>query len=67
MRKKSANEMHFRLLIGYFLSYLSFLPSIHYFRVKRRKYGSDAVSPEKRLWWLLFGMSRIQNCESNPD
>ncbi|ORX40311.1 MFS multidrug transporter [Kockovaella imperatae] len=42
------------LLVGYFLSYLSFLPSIHYFRQKRRRYGSKAVSPEKRLWWLLF-------------
>lgn len=44
-----------RLLVGYFLAYLSFLPSIHMFRQRRRKYGSDSVSPEARLWWLLYG------------
>ncbi|KAJ5641722.1 hypothetical protein N7490_005722 [Penicillium lividum] len=43
------------LLIGYFLAYLSFLPSIHMFRQRRRKLGSESVSPEKRLWWLLYG------------
>ena len=45
--------MH-RLLIGYFLAYLSYLPSIHYFRNKRRTQGSDSVSPEARLWWLRY-------------
>ncbi|KAH7122468.1 major facilitator superfamily domain-containing protein [Dendryphion nanum] len=41
------------ILLGYILSYLSYLPSIHYFRGKRRsKPGS--VKPEARLWWLLF-------------
>lgn len=44
-----------RLLIGYFLAYLSFLPSIHMFRQKRRKNGSESVPPEARLWWLLYG------------
>lgn len=44
------------LLVGYFLAYLSFLPSIHMFRKRRRKFGSESVTPEKRLWWLLFGM-----------
>lgn len=44
-----------RLLIGYFLAYLSFLPSIHMFRQRRRKHGSESVSPEARLWWLLYG------------
>ncbi|KAJ5125748.1 hypothetical protein N7448_005062 [Penicillium atrosanguineum] len=42
------------LLIGYFLAYLSFLPSIHMFRQRRRKYGSESVPPEARLWWLLY-------------
>ncbi|KAJ5963144.1 hypothetical protein N7481_013449 [Penicillium waksmanii] len=42
------------LLIGYIIAYLSFLPSIHMFRQRRRKYGSESVSPEARLWWLLY-------------
>jgi len=41
------------ILIGYFLAYLSYMPSIHYFRQKRRK-DPESVSPEARLWWLLF-------------
>jgi hypothetical protein len=49
-----------RLIIGYFLAYLSFLPSIHMFRQRRRKNGSDSVPPEARLWWLLYG-------ETNPN
>ncbi|PVI07669.1 polyamine transporter 4 [Periconia macrospinosa] len=40
------------LLIGYVLSYLSYLPSIHHFRGKRRK--GIPLDPEVRLWWLLF-------------
>ncbi|CAG7971931.1 unnamed protein product [Penicillium salamii] len=42
------------LIIGYFLAYLSFLPSIHMFRQRRRKNGSESVTPEARLWWLLY-------------
>ncbi|KAK9770453.1 putative Major facilitator superfamily domain-containing protein [Seiridium cardinale] len=42
------------LLVGYFLAYLSFLPSIHMFRQRRRKNGSESVSPEARLWWLKY-------------
>jgi MFS family permease len=41
------------LLIGYIISYLSYLPSIHRFRGQRRA-NPGSVSPEKRLWWLLF-------------
>jgi len=41
------------LLIGYILSYLSYLPSIHRFRGIRRKHPGR-LSPEARLWWLLF-------------
>ncbi|KAF2397286.1 MFS general substrate transporter, partial [Trichodelitschia bisporula] len=41
------------LLIGYFLSYLSYLPSIHRFRGIRRK-DPGALQPEARLWWLLY-------------
>ncbi|KAF2638915.1 polyamine transporter 4 [Massarina eburnea CBS 473.64] len=40
------------ILIGYVISYLSYLPSIHHFRGKRRK--GVKLSPEVRLWWLLF-------------
>jgi hypothetical protein len=42
------------LLVGYFISYLSFLPSIRYFERKRAREGPESVPPEKRLWWLLF-------------
>ncbi|KAI1338597.1 MFS general substrate transporter [Xylariaceae sp. FL0016] len=42
------------LLVGYVLAYLSFLLSIHMFRQRRRKHGSDSVSPEARLWWLRY-------------
>jgi MFS family permease len=41
------------LLIGYFLSYLSYLPWIHKFRGIRRK-DPERLKPEIRLWWLLF-------------
>jgi len=41
------------LLIGYILSYLSYLPSIHRFRGIRRK-DPGRLKPEARLWWLLF-------------
>ncbi|KAF2427134.1 MFS general substrate transporter [Tothia fuscella] len=41
------------LLVGYILSYLSYLPSIHRFRGIRRK-DPDALKPEVRLWWLLY-------------
>ena len=44
-----------RLLVGYIIAYLSFLPSIHKFRKRRREHGSDSVSPEARLWWLRYG------------
>lgn len=42
------------LLVGYFLAYLSFLPSIHLFRQRRRRFGSKSVEPEMRLWWLRY-------------
>jgi MFS family permease len=54
-----AKRLFYRLIIGYFLAYLSFLPSIHMFRQRRRKHGSESVSPEARLWWLLYGESRL--------
>ncbi|KAI0016089.1 polyamine transporter 4 [Xylariomycetidae sp. FL0641] len=46
--------LRYRLLVGYIIAYLSFLPSIHWFRQRRRKHGSDSVSPEARLWWLRY-------------
>lgn len=39
-------------MTGYFLSYFSYLPSIHHFRGQRRK--GVPLKPEVRLWWLLF-------------
>jgi len=41
------------VLVGYALSYLSYLPVIHRFRRKRRK-DPEKVTPEARIWWLLF-------------
>ncbi|KAH8883777.1 hypothetical protein GQ53DRAFT_881869 [Thozetella sp. PMI_491] len=47
---KASNQ----LLFGYFFSYLSFLPSIHVFRQRRRKKGPCSATPEARLWWLRY-------------
>ncbi|CAO2649410.1 Nn.00g067950.m01.CDS01 [Neocucurbitaria sp. VM-36] len=41
------------ILIGYFLAYGSYMPSIISFRRKRRQ-NPGSVAPEARLWWLLF-------------
>ena len=41
------------ILIGYFLAYLSYMPSIMKFR-RKRKQNPGSVAPEARLWWLLF-------------
>ena len=41
------------ILIGYFLAYLSYMPSIIKFR-RKRKQSPGSVAPEARLWWLLF-------------
>jgi hypothetical protein len=41
------------LLIGYIISYLSYLPSIHHFRGIRCK-RPGTLEAEARLWWLLF-------------
>jgi len=41
------------ILIGYFLAYASYLPSIITFR-RRRRQNPGSVAPEARLWWLLF-------------
>lgn len=45
------NSLLIRLLAGYFIAYLSFLPFIHNLRQKRKRFGSKSVLPEKRLWW----------------
>ena len=38
------------------------------FRKKRRKFGSDSVQPEARLWWLLYGeMNNIRITENLTD
>lgn len=39
--------------IGYLLGYLSFFPFIHRERVAREK-SPESVSPERKLYWLLF-------------
>jgi hypothetical protein len=41
------------ILIGYFLAYASYMPSIMRFR-RKRKQNPGSVAPEARLWWLLF-------------
>lgn len=42
-----------RLLVGYILAYVSFLPWIHrHCRVRER--DPDALQPEIRLYWLLY-------------
>lgn len=40
-------------IIGYVISYLTFLPVIWHHN-KTRKVNPDQLSPESRLWWLLF-------------
>jgi hypothetical protein len=40
------------ILIGYLISYFSYLPSIHHFRGQRR--NGVPLKPEVHLWWLLF-------------
>lgn len=40
--------------IGYLLAYASYFPWIARDRRAFKKDGPDAVSPERRLWWLLF-------------
>jgi len=42
------------LIVGYFLAYFSFLPFIHRHRQIRKAKGSDAITPEARLYWLLW-------------
>lgn len=45
-------------MIGYFLAWFSFLPWIHrYCRVLER--DPDALQPEVRLYWLLWGRSLL--------
>lgn len=44
----------FRILVGYFIAYFSFIPWIHkHNRVRER--DPDGLQPEARLYWLLFG------------
>lgn len=44
----------FSILVGNFLAYMSFLPWIHrHCRVRER--DPDALQPEARLYWLLWG------------
>lgn len=40
-------------IIGYIISYFTFLPVIWHHN-KTRKIDPDKLSPESRLWWLLF-------------
>ena len=42
------------IIIGYLIAYVSYFPWIHKDRQAMREGGPDAVSPERRLWWLLF-------------
>ncbi|KKA17187.1 hypothetical protein T310_9122, partial [Rasamsonia emersonii CBS 393.64] len=49
-----------RIIIGYVISYVSFLPWI-YRHTKIRKRDPDALLPEARLYWLLFSEYRPGN------
>jgi hypothetical protein len=40
-------------LIAYIISYCTYLPVIHHHN-KTRKVDPDKLTPESRLWWLLF-------------
>ena len=42
------------IMIGYFLAWGSFIPWIRRDMKIRKEQGEDALSPERRLWWLLF-------------
>ena len=42
-----------RSIIGYIVAYLTFLPVIYHHN-KTRKVDPDKLSPESRLWWLLW-------------
>ncbi|ORY08753.1 putative MFS multidrug transporter [Clohesyomyces aquaticus] len=42
------------LLIGYVLAYFSFFPIIFRHNHKRRNNRSHELTPESRLWWLLW-------------
>lgn len=43
----------FSSIIGYIISYFTFLPVIWHHN-KTRKIDPDKLSPESRLWWLLW-------------
>lgn len=42
-----------RSVVGYILAYLTYLPVIWHHN-KTRKVDPDRLSPESRLWWLLY-------------
>lgn len=44
----------FALLIGYVLSYFSFFPVVNRQNRQRRTGCGDQLTPESRLWWLLY-------------
>ena len=52
-----------RSVIGYIIAYLTFLPVIWHHN-KVRKVDPDKLSPESRLWWLLWRKSRREVIES---
>ena len=41
------------IAIGYFIAYFSFLPVIRR-HTQQRKKDPDSLTPESRLWWLLY-------------
>lgn len=40
-------------MIGYIIAYLTYLPVIYHHNQTRKK-DPDRLSPESRLWWLLY-------------
>ena len=55
-----------RIIVGYVIAYLSFLPWI-YKHTKIRERDPDALQPESRLYWLLWSKSWNISWRSSTD
>jgi hypothetical protein len=49
----SESDRDYRSIVAYVISYCTYLPVIWHHN-KTRKVDPDKLSPESRLWWLLF-------------
>lgn len=55
----------YRILLGYFIAYITYIPPIMKFRKQQRR-DPEGTQPEARLWWLLWSvllsiLSRLRN------